>query len=449
MGNASNANWDGQLAFLFDFIGKYWVAIIALTGLFLLVIGARQRNMLWKSIRHAIRDGLRLTSGTAFMLALLGVLSAVLTMTGTIEVLSKCLISLIGGFVALPMAFVVCAVLSMVLGSSMATVTAVGLACMTACVVSGIPAWVAGGAILSGIYVGDRCSPMSSSLLLLSRLTGTDHIEDSKRLIKSTLLPFALSVVAYAAIGYALNPTNGLILPLRNIPLTTDDLIPIIPLAVMAVMLVRRMDIRITFATTILVGMAICLATGTTGEELASAVVSGANMGVVNAGEKAGGLASVSDGIIIVLATSPYAKLLEGFDIAKKVKRRIAALRKDRGRFVTTLVTATGAAALTCNQTLSIALTEELVGGKAGDRRRVDEIADTAVVVPAVIPWAVACSVPLSVIEAPTTSILTAFFIFLVPLCHYVGGKAKAGGAKDHAKGSAKSAAKSGTQRRH
>ena len=55
-----------------------------------------------------------------------------------------------------------------------------------------------GGAILSGVYVGDRCSPMSSSAALVCALTHTDIYGNFKRMLRNGAAPFLLTCAGYA-----------------------------------------------------------------------------------------------------------------------------------------------------------------------------------------------------------------------------------------------------------
>lgn len=43
-------------------------------------------------------------------------------------------------------------------------------------------------------------------------------------------------------------------------------------------------------------------------------------------------------------------------------------------------------------------------------------IENTTIVIAALIPWSIACSVPLATIEAPSTAILCACYLYLQPL---------------------------------
>ena len=66
----------------------------------------------------------------------------------------------------------------------------------------GINPYYIGGAVLSGIYFGDRCSPMSTSALLISELTKTNLYTNIKMMIKTSIIPFIVTCVFYLFLGF-------------------------------------------------------------------------------------------------------------------------------------------------------------------------------------------------------------------------------------------------------
>ena len=54
---------------------------------------------------------------------------------------------------------------------------------------------------MSGIYFGDRCSPVSTSALLVSELTQTDIFSNIKKMIQTALGPFILTCMIYVVMG--------------------------------------------------------------------------------------------------------------------------------------------------------------------------------------------------------------------------------------------------------
>jgi NhaC family Na+:H+ antiporter len=65
-----------------------------------------------------------------------------------------------------------------------------------------------GGAILSGVFWGDRCSPVSTSALLVSEVTGTNLYNNIKLMFRTSMVPFALACAIYAVIGIMV-PVKG------------------------------------------------------------------------------------------------------------------------------------------------------------------------------------------------------------------------------------------------
>ena len=70
-----------------------------------------------------------------------------------------------------------------------------------------------------------------------------------------------------------------------------------------------------------------------------------------------------------------------------------------------------------CNQTLNIMLTHQLCQGAVEDRERLAlALENTAVVLSPLIPWSIACAVPLGAVSAPQGCVLTACYLYLRPL---------------------------------
>ncbi|MEG1049829.1 MAG: Na+/H+ antiporter NhaC family protein, partial [Oscillospiraceae bacterium] len=98
----------------------------------------------------------------------------------------------------LPICFLICGVFSMLLGSAFATAATIGvIVYIIGCAGGANPAMVA-GAIVSGIYVGDRASPISSSLMLLSAVNDVEHSHAVSVSIKTTIVPIVVTALAFA-----------------------------------------------------------------------------------------------------------------------------------------------------------------------------------------------------------------------------------------------------------
>lgn len=92
--------------------------------------------------------------------------------------------------------------MSFLLGTSFGTANTVGVVLITIARAGGVSIPMTAGAILCGIYFGDRSSPMSSSLLLLSTLSETRLYDNVRMGLASSAIPFALASGGYLLCSY-------------------------------------------------------------------------------------------------------------------------------------------------------------------------------------------------------------------------------------------------------
>ena len=58
-----------------------------------------------------------------------------------------------------------------------------------------------GGAVLSGVFFGDRCSPVSTSALLVAELTGTAVLKNIRNMLRSAAVPTLAACVVFFLLG--------------------------------------------------------------------------------------------------------------------------------------------------------------------------------------------------------------------------------------------------------
>ncbi|MBQ3283025.1 MAG: sodium:proton antiporter, partial [Atopobiaceae bacterium] len=89
----------------------------------------------------------------------------------------------------------------MLMGSSFGTAATMGVICMAIGTAMGVSPALMGGAILSGRFFGDRCSPMSSSAALVATLTKTKVFDNVQRMIRTGMAPLMATILVYALLG--------------------------------------------------------------------------------------------------------------------------------------------------------------------------------------------------------------------------------------------------------
>lgn len=99
-------------------------------------------------------------------------------------------------------AFLISSFVSFLIGTSFGTVSTAGLALIVVARGGGVNEVITAGAIISGIYFGDRCSPMSSSASLVATLTETELYTNIKNMFRTASIPFVLAILFYTFYSY-------------------------------------------------------------------------------------------------------------------------------------------------------------------------------------------------------------------------------------------------------
>lgn len=264
----------------------------------------------------------------------------------------------------LPASFLLCCLVSFLTGTSFGSAATIGVICMTMADSMGIPSIYTGGAILAGIFFGDRCSPVSTSALLVSELTKTDLFSNIQNMLRSALVPFALSCIIYTVLGWTLHAGTSAD-STRNLFQTYYDFSPLmlLPVVLVLVLSLLRVDIKKTIATSVLVGMviavsiqhfsvselpALCFWGFSPADREIAALMSG------------GGFLSMTRVYVIVGISSCYSSMFEGTGFLNRIEAIMKKLSARITPYGATLLTSAITSAISCNQTLAIMLTDQL-----------------------------------------------------------------------------------------
>ena len=98
-------------------------------------------------------------------------------------------------------AFLLASAFSLAFGSCFGVVGTAGVILMAIARSGGANLIVTAGAIMSGIYVGERLSPASSSAALVSAVAGVDQRDFQMRMWKTTPVPFLVCLALYGGLS--------------------------------------------------------------------------------------------------------------------------------------------------------------------------------------------------------------------------------------------------------
>lgn len=365
--------------------------------------------------------GIRTIKNILFIFILIGMITAVWRACGTIPFIIYHMSGLLIPSVFILIVFLLCCFVSLLTGTSFGTAATIGIICMSIAKANGIDPTFTGGAILSGIYFGDRCSPMSTSALLISELTQTDIYCNIKNMFKSALLPFSVTCLLYALLGFSGTGNTGTADLYSLFPQNFDlHWTTTIPALLIIVLSLCKVKVRLTMAASIITGSLLCLfLQDITPPQLGSIMFYGfypadQQLAQILSG---GGIISMFTVSVIIILSSAYAGIFEATGFLNTTQARLAQLGEKITPYGSILLTATITSMATCNQTLSSILTYQLHKDSADNMQQLAlDLENSTIVVAALIPWSIACAVPLTTVGADNASILFAFYLYLLPL---------------------------------
>ncbi len=148
-------------------------------------------------------------SGPAILILLaIGALTGSWMNSGVIPTMIYYGLKLINPALFLPLAYILCCFISLMVGSSWTTIGTFGVALLGAGQMMGLPVpWLA-GAIISGAYFGDKMSPLSDTTNLASTICGVPLYKHIRYMLYNTAPVFVICLVIYAVAGFCLPREN-------------------------------------------------------------------------------------------------------------------------------------------------------------------------------------------------------------------------------------------------
>ena len=131
------------------------------------------------------------------------------------------------------------------------------------------------------------------------------------------------------------------------------------------------------------------------------------------------GLAAVLLITGIVLLSSSYSGIFDATGLLNGFERAIASLARRIGAFRATALVSVPVSAISCNQTLAAILTCRLCRTGYPDRRALAlPLENSVILIAALVPWSIACSVPCATLGVGMECLPYALYLYLVPLLY-------------------------------
>lgn len=398
--------------------------LFALTfGLIIFSLYAHEAGHSPRKILAMWGAGVRTIKPILITLLLIGIITAYWRAAGVIPAIIFYTADFFTPSIILSMTFWLCGLISTLTGTAFGTGATMGVICAAIANSLDAPLWLTGGAILSGCYLGDRCSPMSTSALLVATLTRTDIFKNIVGMVRTSIIPLILASAFYYVAGISfVNGWNENIdakeIFAQAFTISPNVLIPAILIVVLSLI---RLRVQLMMTASILASAAVAIAIqGATFDELLKIAVLGFYPEDVELAKilSGGGVISMANVFAIVCLSSCYVGIFQATGFLNRTQAFMIQLGKKFSAFASILTAATLTCMISCNQTLAIMLTCQLCK-KVEPRPEVlaIHIENSAVVISPLIPWAISCAVPLTLINAPVESVLAAWYLWLIPIC--------------------------------
>ena len=158
-------------------------------------------RMSWKLFERQIMKTIGDVSITLVILLAVGMLSGSWMVSGIVPTLIYYGVQIISPQFFLFTSCIICALVSVLSGSSWTTIATIGVAFIGIGHALGISeAWTA-GAIISGAYFGDKMSPLSDTTILASSAAGVDLFRHIRYMVYTTVPSFTIALVIYFIAG--------------------------------------------------------------------------------------------------------------------------------------------------------------------------------------------------------------------------------------------------------
>ena len=391
-----------------------------LIGLALFVGYGLWRGHSAKEILHMSLSGVKTVSHVLILFAIIGMLTAAWRAAGTIPYITSWSAVLVRPSTILVAAFLICCGMSFLCGSSFGTAATAGVACFTIGQVMGANPAMLGGAILSGCFFGDRCSPMSSSAALVGNLTRTNVQDNIGRMMRTALVPLILTCLVFTLLG--MSGTGASMAPdfgQKFSSVFTLTPLALIPIAIVLVFSFLHVNVKKTMIVSLMSALVICvLVQRMSILDIPSLLLFGfkttdhAIASMVNGG----GIMSMFHLVCLVGVASTYSGIFNGTGLLDNLRGMVQKIAEHTTPFIGVLLTAIITSIIACDQVVCIMLTAQLCDGCEGSNKAFAlDIENSSAVIPALVPWSTSVIGILAFVGAPATSVLFALYVAFIP----------------------------------
>ena len=402
----------------------------------------------WSAFEEAIRSNVGDVTNAIVILLLIGALSGAWTVSGIVPTFIYYGLKIISPKIFLLSACVICALVSVMVGSSWTTIATIGVALMGIGKAEGFSDGLIAGAIISGAYFGDKISPLSDTTVMASSINRVPLFSHIRYLMVTTVPSMVITLIIFTVLGLSRDGAPAAQVEEYALALDrTFNLTPwllVVP-GVTAWMIARKRPALIVLAvSTVLASLAAAVFQPALVEEIGAKVAEGSRVRIFFAGtvESIYNTVSLSTGnpevdalvsprgmlgmlntIYLIICGMCFGGCMRASGMLREISRLILPLTRSRfGLVSSTVLSGTALNGIVSDQYLSIILTSDIFRDtydREGYERRLlsRSVEDSATVTSPLFPWSSCGMTQSTILHVPTITYLPyCFFNWISPL---------------------------------
>jgi Na+:H+ antiporter, NhaC family len=383
-----------------------------LPGFLVLVIFCLSKQVGVKNLFYICKNGIFKTKIVLIILSLVSFLLPSWYLSGTISQMVTIALDLITPKHFLVLSFLATMIFSMILGTSVGTLSSIGVPIMSTAIVLHLPVEMVAGALISGAFVGDRTSPFSSSHQLLANTVELPIKRQGKAMFFTTIVAIVIALFFYSISDIVIS--GSISSHIQSVAWKDLSIVKFLPPLLLLLFVLFRFSIVTAFLASILCA---CVIAGFDGILIVK-MIRDFWQGIEGLG---GGLLHMYQLLLFLALAGAYNGLLEEMNVIKPyLDRWLQTSQSLLSDTIKTLVATLLISMIAANQTLPIILTGRSFlphwSTKYGKEELARVMGDSTMLFPGIIPWSVFAIMCSTIVGVPLLNYLPyAIFPWILP----------------------------------
>ncbi|WP_078596355.1 Na+/H+ antiporter NhaC [Evansella clarkii] len=321
----------------------------------------------WKEIEVSFLNTIRLSLQAIIILLVIGAIIGSWIAGGIVPTMIYYGLELLSPTYFLVSACAICCVVALASGNAWTAAGTIGIAIMGIGEGLGMNTAMVAGAVISGVYFGDKVSPLSETTNMAPGITGAELFEHIKHMMYTTVPALAIALVLYTIIGLRFTNVQSNIGEVQQLQSQLNDIFLITPWLLIApaaviIMMMFRMPAIPGLLIGSLIGVVFSIgfqgmAAGDAFNVMYYGFASDIGVSVVDNLLNNGGMESMMYTVALILIAMSFGGILEKAGILEAIVLALLKFAKSTGSLIaSTVATCIAANIIACDQYLAIIL---------------------------------------------------------------------------------------------